>query len=313
MKKIGLWMYTNEGGYLIREKIVDKLHKEGYEVIYDFDMRECYIMNGCVYTKNHINLSDIEVLFYMNADERNEYQHNILRFLELSGVRLINSFNSYNNAMDKASTNMILSKNGINTPPCILVNKNPSIDIIEKIFNEWGSAVLKKRIGGGGEGILKFESYQNFRDFIGYIDNKCITDFYLEKYIDFDWSDCRVEFFEDKIITVYGRKNNKSFKTNVHQGGDMIPINEKDEYIKIATQAKNILGLDTTIVDMIKCKTDGKIYVLEVNELMGIFYESYYKYLTLNNIEHAEIISEVKNDNKKINYIIEKIKKVVEG
>ena len=46
------------------------------------------------------------------------------------------------------------------------------------------------------------------------------------------------------------------------------------EFEEIALKAAEIIDIDTTIVDMIKSKGDGKIYILEVNPIMGIFLES---------------------------------------
>ena len=53
----------------------------------------------------------------------------------------------------------------------------------------------------------------------------------------------------------------------------MLAISVDNEFKNIALKAAKILNITTTIVDMIRSEKDGKIYVLEVNPIMGIFLE----------------------------------------
>ena len=78
------------------------------------------------------------------------------------------------------------------------------------------------------------------------------------------------------------------------------------EFIDIALKSANVLGITTTIVDMIKSKKDNKIYVLEVNPIMGIFLEEGMRAGSKMPIQ-KEIPNRFKTDNKKIELIIEYI------
>ena len=53
----------------------------------------------------------------------------------------------------------------------------------------------------------------------------------------------------------------------------MIDEKVSNAFQKIALKCAKVLGITTTIVDMILSKEDQKIYVLEVNPIMGIFLE----------------------------------------
>lgn len=300
--KVGLWMYTNEFGYRPRQEVIDALEKEGYEVIYDFDMRECYVFNGHVFTKDSINLSQLDVLYYMNVDERNHYQDEILHFLELSGVKMINGVTSYYNASDKALTSMILTQNDIKTPPSILIPNQFQTNVLEDIFEEWGSVVLKNRKGSGGKGIIKFDSYDAFKDFYEYVEGS-FDNFYLEKFIEFTDRDYRIGLLNGEVIEAYSRSRASNFKTNIHSGCNKVyPIENPETFIALAKKAAKAIGITATIIDMVTSTVDHEIYVLEVNENMGFFLEAHHDYLRSENVNLE--IGNIKNDKAKIKALV---------
>ena len=51
MKKVGLWMYKNDGGDIIQERLKSKLIKNNIFVLNDFDLRDCYIVNDKILTR----------------------------------------------------------------------------------------------------------------------------------------------------------------------------------------------------------------------------------------------------------------------
>lgn len=86
MKKVGIWLYENDNGINIKRELVSELTSKGYEVYSNFDMRECYMKNSKIYSKDGYCISDLDILYHMNADEQNLYQNDILKLIELSGV-----------------------------------------------------------------------------------------------------------------------------------------------------------------------------------------------------------------------------------
>ena len=83
----------------------------------------------------------------------------------------------------------------------------------------------------------------------------------------------------------------------------MQDISVGEEFKNIALKAAKILGITTTIVDMIVSKDDGKIYVLEVNPIMGIFLEEGMKAGTKMPIQE-NIPESFKTDNIKLEKIV---------
>ena len=270
---IALWMYRNEGGDTIQNILKLKLENKGHTVINNFDMRDCYFLNGNIYTKCGQNLLDVDLLYHMNADEQTPHQNEILRALDQTGVTVINNWDSYSKAKDKFIANLLLRKNGISVPPSALIPTSVISSVAATIFERWGSVLFKPRSNHGGKGIIRFKDSSTFIDFTQTM-NDYINNYYLEKYIDFDKHDYRVEVFDEQIIGGYCRTKIHDFKTNIACGGLMTPITPPSEFNHIALAAAKTLNIKATIVDMVKSKEDGKIYVLEVNPIMGIFVEA---------------------------------------
>ena len=302
MKKVGIWMYENDNGINIKKKIITALKNKKYEVHADFDMRECYLKNGKVFTKDGYCLSDLDIFYHMNADEQTPFQNDILKLLELSGVHVFNNYDAFIRCKDKVVANLLLRKNGISVPPSMLINNHLTKEEIKKIIEEWGCVIVKPRANHGGKGIIKFDNYEQFYDYYesskNYIDN-----YYLEKYIPFENHDYRVEIFNGDVVGTYCRGKCGSYKTNISSGGSMIDEKVSNAFQKIALKCAKVLGITTTIVDMILSKEDQKIYVLEVNPIMGIFLEEAMKSGTKMPIQKS-IPNSFKTDEIKINKII---------
>lgn len=273
-KIVALWMYRNDGGNAIQEKLKKRLEEKNITVINDFDMRECFCKNGRVYTKSGFDLSNVNLFYHMNADEQNQHQNDILRALELSGVKVINSWNAFYTAKNKFMTNVLLTKHGIRVPPALFVTPEEALNQAEQIFKEWGKTCVKPISRHGGKGIVAFDNAESFIDFVE-ASSEFTNSYYIEKLIDFGFHDYRVEIFRGKVVCAYCRQRTHSFKTNISSKGRFISEIPSQEFQEIALKAAKILDIDTTIVDMVRSQIDHNIYVLEVNPIMGAFVESF--------------------------------------
>lgn len=301
-KKVGLWFYTNEHGDVIRSKIVKKLEEQDVEVIYDFDMRACYCLNGEVYTSDNDNLSKVDAFFFMNAEERNEHQNDMLRALEKSGVTVSNQVEPYSYANDKFIANVILRKSGVNVPRSMLIPTNFSTDKIQEIFRDWKAVVVKPRNKLGGNGIMKFNDFESFCDFYTFVE-ECVHNLYIEEYIPFKERDTRVEVFNGKVLGEgFSRLLTHSFKTNVKTGGKPIFIPADEDAKAMAVASANALGITATVVDLVRHSENGKPYVLEVNPFFGVFYGAYFESIGEVPPEHF-----TEFDQAKINVIVDHI------
>lgn len=303
MKKVGIWMYENDNGINVKNKLIPLLKKKGYQVYDKFDMRECFVKDGKIYSKEGFCISNLDILYHMNADEQNEYQNDILKMIELSGVHVFNNFRAFENCKDKAITNLLLRKNGVQVPDSYFINNNISYQFAKEIFKENPEGIIvKPRRNHGGKGVIKFTDLETFWDF--YVaTQKSFSNYYIEEYIEFKEHDYRVEIFDNEVIGSYCRGKNGSYKTNISSGGKMLAIPVDDEFENIALKAAKILNITTTIVDMIRSEKDRKIYVLEVNPIMGIFLEEGMRAGTKMDVQ-KDIPEQFKTDDLKIEKII---------
>ncbi len=306
MKKIGLWMYTNDNGKVPKTEIIEQL-KINNNIVIDFDMRNCYIQDGSVFSEKGECLDDLDVVYHMNADHSNTHQTNILKYLEWKGVKVINDYFSYTSAKDKAFANFLLKNNGILVPPSLLISSTIDLEIAKKWFEKHNTSLLKPTSLHGGKGIIKVNNFEEFIDLKNILDDQ-LEFYYLEKYIDFGKVDYRVEVFNNEVVGWYSRKKNHSFKTNITSGGEMIESVLKKEHEKIALKCSKVLGLTATIIDLIEESSTGETYVLEANPIMGIFVES----ALAGSKKHKalkEIPNSFKTDSKKISKIINLLSK----
>lgn len=271
-KTVVLWMYSNDNGYIPTLQLCDQLSARGLEVFHDFDMRDCYVLSGKVYTACGRCLSDDDVLFHMNADDQSAFQGDILRALETSGVRIYNACAPFFECLDKFHTNQKLRKYGVRVPDAALLSRHPDPAILKSIFTAWGTVLFKPRRAHGASGIIRFDDVEQFSDFTQ-ATSAAFEHYYLEQYIPFGERDYRVEILNGKCLGGYGRKKMHRFKTNISAGGEMLP-SKLGEEVKVALNAASVMKIESTIVDMIQSQASGEFYVLEVNPLLGIFVES---------------------------------------
>lgn len=300
-KTVGLWMYRNDGGHVIQDKLKKKLEEKNVKVITDFDMRKCYCLNGRVYTEDGFDLSSVDVFYHMNADEQTVFQNDILHALELSGVKVINNWNAFSTAKHKFMTNVLLKKNGILVPPALFVSSKQAKGLAERIFDDWKKIVVKPLRNHGGIGIIRFDSVGQFKDFVEATEN-CFESYYIEKFIEFGVHDYRTEILNNEIIGSYCRVKTHAFKTNVTSGGKFISDIPSKEFEEIALKASKVLRIETTVVDMIKSEVDEKIYILEVNPIMGVFLEAFIAFSP--KIKNNPVYSSLAFDDKKIDLLI---------
>ncbi len=293
-KQVGLWFYTNEHGFTIRNQIIEKLQKQNINVVYDFDMRECYCFNGRVYTKEGIDLSAMDAFFFMNAEERNQHQHDMLKALDKSGVIISNQIEPYSYANDKFIANIILRQHGINVAESMLIPFNFTQEKIYELFSRWKSVIVKPRDRICAIGIMKFDDPEKFYDFYLFA-KEHVPNLYIEQYIPFEKRDSRVEVFDGKVVgDGFSRVMNHSFKTNVRAGGVATFIPAEDDTKLMAVKAAQALGINATIVDLVRHSITQEPYVLEVNPFLGVFYGAHFESLNQKSPQHFTEIDQIK-------------------
>ena len=126
--------------------------------------------------------------------------------------------------------------------------------------------VYKPTDGWGGVGLTKIENEANLDMLMPFLNQMDLRYFYVEKFINYDNTDFRVDIVNGEFVSCYGRKaSGTDWRTNVTSGGSVFMREANDEIIKTAKKACKACGVDIGGVDIIYDIEKEEYIVLEVN------------------------------------------------
>ncbi len=262
-RKIGMWMYTNGGGDKISKKIISKLRERDIETVDNINLRHAIAKNGHIlYDK--MKLDKLDLFFSYNAGEQTQYQVYLYQALNRS-IPMINSYDAFHLTEDKFQTSYLLRQNGVLTPEYKLCHRDDDHQL-RKIIKKWDKMVYKPTDGWGGVGLTKIENEATLDVLLPFLNQMDLRFFYVEKFIEYDRTDFRVDIVDGQFVGCYGRKaGGTDWRTNVTSGGSVFMREPNDELIDIAIKAAKICGTDIAGVDIIYDQEKEEYVVLEVN------------------------------------------------
>ena len=262
-RTVGMWMYKNGGGERIAQKIIKKLKERDIEVINDINLRHAVSKNGNI-IYNGIKLNKLDLFFSYNAGEQTQYQMYLYQALSRI-IPTINSYEAFALTEDKFQTNFLLRNSGVNTPKYKLCHRDDTHEL-KKIIKKWDKMVYKPTDGWGGVGLTKIESEDSLDMLLPFLNQMDLRFFYVEKFIDYDKTDYRIDIVDGEFIACYGRRASKSdWRTNITSGGSIFLREPNDEVVKLALKAAKVCGVDIAGVDIIYDRQREEYVVLEVN------------------------------------------------
>lgn len=262
-RKIGMWMYKNGGGEAIEKKLVKKLKQRDIDVLTNINLRKAIAKNEHILFDD-IKLDKIDLFFSYNAGEQNLYQMYLYKALSRV-IPTINDYQALELTEDKFHTSFLLRNHGISTADYKLCHKDDT-KRLNTIMKKWNKMVYKPTDGWGGVGMTKIESEETLDMLMPFLNQMNLRYFYVEKFIDYDNTDFRVDIVDGEFVSCYGRKAAKGdWKTNVTSGGTIFLREANDEIVKLAKKAAKITGLDIAGVDIIYDRKKEEYIVLEVN------------------------------------------------
>ena len=262
-RKIGMWLYNNGGGDVIQEKMISLLKERNIDVIPNINLRNATAKNGHIYW-NDIKLDKLDLFFSYNAGEQTQYQMYLYKALNRI-IPMINSFDAFELTEDKFQTSFLLRKHKIQTADYNLCHRDDSYQL-NAIIKKWDKMVYKPTDGWGGVGLTKIENQETLDMLIPFLNQMDLRFFYVEKFINYDNTDYRVDIVDGQFVGCYGRKaGGTDWRTNVTSGGSVFMREPNEDVIKLALDATKITGLDIAGVDIIYDKDKDKYVVLEVN------------------------------------------------
>jgi RimK family alpha-L-glutamate ligase len=197
------------------------------------------------------------------ATQKIFFRLDLLSAMEEYGIRLINSRNSLEISSDKFLTSLYLERHNIPTPKTV-VCEDPD-EAIESFEELGGDVVIKPLYGSKGIGISRLAD-KGFAENVIYTLAELNQIFYLQEFVEHYNRDIRILVIGDKAIAGMYRVSD-NWKTNIHAGAHMEPIELKKDLRTIAEKAAKVTKTEIAGVDIIETKKG--LQVLEVNSIPG--------------------------------------------
>lgn len=261
---IGMWLYKNGGGVEIEQKLISALAKKGINTITDLDLARAQAYAGEIIC-NGVNMQSLDAFFTYNAGQQSKFQMYMYQALNQT-IPIFNNFDSFALTEDKFLTAHLLNQAGIATADYRMLNSQ-DLEYLKNSLREWGGNVVYKPTDGwGGSGLVKIEDIRTLDMIAPFIEQAGIDKFYLEKFVNYDKTDWRVDIVDGEFVGCYGRRAPVGdWKTNVSSGGSIMLREPNDEVIEQALKAAKVTGLEIAGVDLIYDLDKQQYIVLEVN------------------------------------------------
>ncbi len=263
-RTVGTWIYQNGGGDLIEEKIIAGLKEREIETISGLNLRYAEAHNDGIFC-NGVQMDNLDLFFSYNAGEQSMYQIYLYELLDLH-IPIINSFKGFSISEDKMKTDIALRVANIPRTDFYLCHRDESEKLREAV-NKWDSKVVYKPVDGwGGIGMVLIESENDLNKIMPFLNQLDIRFFYIERFVDYDGTDYRIDVVDGEAISCYGRRAKKGdWRTNVTSGGSVFLREMTDQLADLAVRAAAAVRLDIAGVDIIYDRKREKYIVLEVN------------------------------------------------
>ena len=262
--QVGMWMYRNGGGQAIQEEICRQLFERDINVVCDLNLANAIALDGNIVCRN-VAMEDLDGFFSYNAGKQTQYQMYLYQAVNES-IPCFNNYDAFALSEDKFRTSHRLNRAGIRTSDYRMLKRKDK-KRLKKILKDWGGRLVYKPTDGwGGMGIVKIENERALDMLFPFLDHTNIPHFYVERFINYDMTDYRIDIVDGQYVACYGRKAPKDdWKTNITSGGSIMLREPPQEAIDIAIKAANTIGLEIAGVDLIYDLDHEEFVVLEVN------------------------------------------------
>ena len=244
----------------------EEFKKRGYEVKYFIPSKIKVKIDHKQFQEKFEKLDPYGALvrgFGAAATQKIFFRLDLLNAMEEYGLKLINSRESLEIASDKFLTSIYLDRHNIPTPKTIVCEN--SKDAIEAFKDLGEDVVLKPLYGSKGIGITRI-SDMGFAENVIYTLGQLNEVFYIQEFIKHNNRDIRVLVLGNKAIAGMYRVSN-NWKTNIHSGATMEPIELTEEIKNLALKAAKITKTEIAGVDIVE--SERGLLVLEVNSIPG--------------------------------------------
>jgi ribosomal protein S6--L-glutamate ligase len=213
-------------------------------------------------------LSDYDAILPRVGNSITYFGTAVVRQFEQMDVYTPNTANGITNSRDKLRATQILSRHNIGMPATAFVHSRADVRLaIEKVGG--APVVIKLLEGTQGIGVILAPEVKIAEAIIETLhstkQNVLIQSFISES----RGRDIRALVVGDRVVAAMRRRaSGDEFRSNVHRGGTVEPVELTPEYEQAAVRSAQIMGLRVAGVDMLE-GNDGPL-VMEVNSSPGL-------------------------------------------
>lgn len=251
------------------KRLKEEALKRGHEVRV-VNYAKCYVTlergNPVVHYKGE-ELRDVDVIIPRIAANMTKYGSAIVRQFEMQNVFTTTSSIAIVRSRDKLRSMQLLAKAGVGIPKTVFARETADF---EGVLEQVGGApvIIKVARGTHGNGVVLAETRKAALAVMQafYVEG---VNFLVQEFIaESAGADIRAFVVNGKVVASMLRQSlDDDFRSNLHQGGEGIPIKLTDEERKTAQKAAKAMGLTICGVDMMRSER-GPL-VLEVNSSPG--------------------------------------------
>jgi ribosomal protein S6--L-glutamate ligase len=263
-RTVGLWLYQNGGGDIIEKKLVAGLREREIDTITGLNLRHAEVNSDGIFC-NGFQVDSLDLFFSYNAGEQTTYQVYLYELLDLR-IPMLNSFKGFSISEDKMKTAIALKAASLPRTDFYLCHRDES-EKLRGAISLWDSKAVYKPVDGwGGIGMTLIESERDLNKIMPFLNQMGLRFFYVERFIDYDGTDYRIDVVDGEVVGCYGRQAREGdWRTNITAGGSIINRELNDQLSELAIRAAKAVKLDIAGVDILYDREREEYIVLEVN------------------------------------------------
>lgn len=251
------------------KRLKEEALKRGHKVRI-INYSECYITvesGKPVIRYEGEEIRDLDVIIPRIAASMTRYGTAIVRQFEMQNVPTITSAIAITRARDKLRSMQVLAKAGVGIPKTVFAYEATDMDdVLEQVGG--APVIIKVARGTHGNGVVLAETRKAARAVMQAFFIEDVSFIVQEFVAESAGVDIRAFVVNGKVVASMLRQSlDDDFRSNLHQGGEGIPVKLSDEERKTAQRAAKALGLSVCGVDMMR-SSRGPL-VLEVNSSPG--------------------------------------------
>ncbi len=247
------------------KRLVKEATKRGHKVSV-INYAKCYVTlesGRPVVNYKGEELTNFDAIIPRISSSLTKYGASIVRQFEMQNVFTPTSSISIVRARDKLRSLQILSKAGVGIPKTVFARETADFeDVLEQVGGP--PVVIKIARGTHGNGVVLAETRKAALAVMQAFNVEGVS-FLVQEYIDESvGADIRIFVVNGRIIASMLRQNlDGDFRSNLHQGGNGVPVKLSEDEKKAALRAAKAMGLSICGVDMVR--SDKGPLILEVN------------------------------------------------